>query len=167
MFFMVTGIFIGRFQPFHIGHLSVIYQMSQEVDEIIIGIGSAQYFDTEYNPFTADERELMIRKSLNIDKPYQIFKLNDLNDFPRWVPYVEYVCPKFDVVYSGNTIVKQLFEEREYKTVQPNNIKKISATEIRKMMLENKTWKEYLPEGAISIIEAIDGIARLKNLHKR
>jgi nicotinamide-nucleotide adenylyltransferase len=37
------GLLIGRFQPFHIGHLKAIEQATSENDEVIIGIGSAQY----------------------------------------------------------------------------------------------------------------------------
>ena len=33
--------YIGRFQPFHKGHLKVISQIAREVDELVIGIGSA------------------------------------------------------------------------------------------------------------------------------
>ena len=40
---MVTrGIIIGRFQPPHLGHLEVFKRILGEVDELIVGIGSAQ-----------------------------------------------------------------------------------------------------------------------------
>ena len=38
----IRGILIGRMQPVHNGHLQVIDKILEEVDEIIIGIGSAQ-----------------------------------------------------------------------------------------------------------------------------
>ena len=36
------GLLIGRMQPVHNGHIEIIKQILEEVDEIIIGIGSAQ-----------------------------------------------------------------------------------------------------------------------------
>lgn len=37
------GLFVGRFQPFHLGHLEAIKDTLGEVDELVIVIGSAQY----------------------------------------------------------------------------------------------------------------------------
>ena len=54
------GLFLGRFQPFHLGHLDVIKQALKMVDELVIVIGSAQYSHTFENPFTDSEREEMI-----------------------------------------------------------------------------------------------------------
>jgi len=163
---MKRGIFIGRFQPFHKGHLYVVKEMdnADDLEEIIIGIGTAQTGYTSYNPFTEDEREMMIRKSLELKKHYDVVKINDLNDYPRWVPYVESLCPKFDVVYAGNTIVKELFEEKGYEVRSPRKIH-ISATEIRQMMLVNGNWRDYIPQGTADVIEEIDGVKRLKEIN--
>ncbi len=60
----MRGLLIGRFQPFHKGHLYVIGKIAEEVDEIIIGIGSAQKSHCLDNPFTAGERLMMIKKAL-------------------------------------------------------------------------------------------------------
>ena len=40
------GLFVGRFQPFHLGHLDMVKYALTEVDELIIVIGSAQ--DSHY-----------------------------------------------------------------------------------------------------------------------
>ena len=60
----MNALFIGRFQPFHKGHLKIIQNISKEYDEIIIGIGSSQYGHALENPFTIDERITMIIKTL-------------------------------------------------------------------------------------------------------
>ncbi len=36
------GIFVGRFQPVHKGHMEVIKGILQDVDELVIIIGSSQ-----------------------------------------------------------------------------------------------------------------------------
>ena len=57
------GLLIGRMQPVHNGHIEIIKQILEEVDEIIIGIGSAQLSHELKNPFTAGER-LSWRKTI-------------------------------------------------------------------------------------------------------
>lgn len=47
---MKRGFYIGRFQPYHNGHQSVLEHIALEVDEIVIGIGSAQLSHLTDNP---------------------------------------------------------------------------------------------------------------------
>ena len=60
-------LFIGRFQPFHLGHLSVVKDIvaRNDVGEIIIGVGSSQYDNTEENPYSYEIREEMINRILH------------------------------------------------------------------------------------------------------
>ena len=46
-----VGLFIGRFQPFHKGHESIVRKMLEECEKVIIAIGSAQESGTVANPF--------------------------------------------------------------------------------------------------------------------
>ena len=63
------GILIGRMQPVHNGHIQVINKILEEVDEIIIGIGSAQLSHELKNPFTAGERILMMNQAYRRKAP--------------------------------------------------------------------------------------------------
>ena len=63
------GILIGRMQPVHNGHIQVINKILEEVDEIIIGIGSAQLSHELKNPFTAGERILMMNQAYRRKTP--------------------------------------------------------------------------------------------------
>jgi len=163
---MRRGLFIGRFQPLHIGHMSIIDKMSRakDLDEIIIGIGTSQCSHTLYNPYTAGERREMIERSLKTNKPYHIINIPDINDFPRWVNYVESLTLKFDVIYSGNTIVKELFEQKGYEVRLSEFEHDISATDIRKMMITGDPWGDYVPEGAREMIGRVKGVQRLRNI---
>src|SRR3989337_2069484 len=58
------GLYVGRFQPFHLGHLDAIKEVLKAVDELVIAIGSAQYSHNLNNPFTAGERLVMVRQAL-------------------------------------------------------------------------------------------------------
>jgi len=57
------GVFIGRFQPLHIGHEHVIRQALEQVKRLIVLVGSANVARDPRNPFTFDERSTMIRSS--------------------------------------------------------------------------------------------------------
>lgn len=58
---MKFGLFIGRFQPFHKGHKSIIDKIIADGYTPVILIGSVQEFRTFKNPFTYIEREQMLR----------------------------------------------------------------------------------------------------------
>ena len=54
----MRGLLIGRFQPFHGGHLEVVRKIRTDrpAASLLIGIGSAEESYTWENPFTAGER---------------------------------------------------------------------------------------------------------------
>ena len=58
------GVFIGRFQPFHLGHLSVITQGLTHANKLVILVGSSGAPRNHRNPFTFDERSKMIYNSI-------------------------------------------------------------------------------------------------------
>jgi bifunctional NMN adenylyltransferase/nudix hydrolase len=57
------GVFIGRFQPLHIGHEHVIRQALEQVKHLIVLVGSANVARDPRNPFTFDERAAMLRSA--------------------------------------------------------------------------------------------------------
>ena len=81
----MRGLYIGRFQPYHLGHQAVIHKIVEEVDEVVIAIGSAQVSHTPENPFTAGERMTMIYGALEDlrDRCY-IIPLQDVDRNAVW-----------------------------------------------------------------------------------
>lgn len=57
-------VYIGRFQPPHLAHIEIIKQALDKAEKVIILVGSANQPRTIKNPWTATEREEMIRASL-------------------------------------------------------------------------------------------------------
>jgi len=166
------GMFIGRFQPPHKGHVEIVKKILQEVDEVIIGIGSAQESHTLENPFTAGERELMITRSLADEKvdlsKIHIIPIPDVNNNAVWVSHVVSLSPPFHIVYSGNPLVRRLFKEVGFETKKPPMIKRKEywGTEIRERMIKNKSWRELVPKAVVSVMHEIDGVRRLRDLSK-
>jgi nicotinamide-nucleotide adenylyltransferase len=167
----MRGLLIGRFQPFHKGHVYVIKEILKEVDEIIIGIGSAQLSHTLENPFTAGGRVTMISKSLfenGIKKNFYIIPINDVNNNSLWVSHVKSLTPPFQIVYSANPLVKRLFKEvgMEVRTPPLFNREKYSGTEIRRRILEDEPWEDLVPKAVVETIKEVDGVRRMKELAK-
>ena len=164
------GILIGRLQPVHNGHIEVIKKILEEVDELVIGIGSAQKSHELKDPFTAGERVMIVTQSLienniNPDR-YYIIPMEDINFNAIWVSHVKMMTPPFSIVYSGNSLVKQLFYEEGFEVRNPPLYDRmnLSGTEVRRRMVEDGNWQELVPQATINIMDEIKGVERLKNL---
>ena len=169
----IRGILIGRMQPVHNGHMEVIKQILTEVDEIIIGIGSAQLSHEPKDPFTAGERVVMINQALaesDVDPSrYYIIPMQDINFNAIWAAHVAMLTPPFDIVYSGNPLVKQLFKEAGYEVRQPPLYDRLhlSGTEVRRRIINDDNWQELVPDATVELIDEINGIERIRNLAKK
>ena len=162
----MKALFIGRFQPFHLGHLKVLTSLSEKY-EFIIGIGSAQYSNTYDNPFTLDERIEMIKESLrDINIQYKIYPIPDIHDYSRWVDHVCSIIPSFDIVLSNNPVTKRLFEEKGFKVdnIPRYNRSIYSGREIRYRISRDKPWEDLVPIPVAKLIHRIDGVRRIQNL---
>jgi nicotinamide-nucleotide adenylyltransferase len=166
------GLFVGRFQPFHLGHLSAIKDLLKEVDELVIVIGSAQYSHNLNNPFTAGERLIMVRKALEeagIDySRVWVVPVPDAHLHMMWVSALEGYTPPFDVVYSNEPLTRRLFIEAKYrvKPIRFHERKLYSSTEIRERMLKEESWEKLVPKSVAAFIKEIDGVNRLRDLTK-
>ena len=161
---MKRGFYIGRFQPYHNGHHEVLEHISKEVDEIIIGIGSAQLSHMIDNPFTAGERVLMITRALeSLGCPYYVIPIEDIQRNALWVAHVQSMAPPFDLCYSSNPLVVRLFTEAGVKVQSPAMYERdtLSGTKIRERILNGKPWKKLLPPAVVQVIKEIDGDERL------
>jgi len=139
-------IFIGRFQPFHTGHESVVRQALQLSDKVIIMVGSAYQPRTVRNPWDFNEREALIRLAFSTqeNRKILIFPLLDYtyND-ALWIKSVQQIVG--GVVHSkiaSKPIIGLIGHQKdgssEYLTqfpqwerVEVENYNNISSTDIR------------------------------------
>ncbi|MCL7475025.1 MAG: nicotinamide-nucleotide adenylyltransferase [ANME-2 cluster archaeon] len=162
--------YIGRFQPFHLGHQTVLESIAHEVDEIIIGIGSAQVSHEQDDLFTAGERVLMISRALeNFGVKHYIIPIEDIQRNSVWVSHIISMTPPFKVVYSNNPLVIRLFEEAGIEVKQsPMYLREqYSGTEIRRRMVAGEGWESLVPSSTVDIINEIGGVERLKLISGR
>jgi len=166
------GLYVGRFQPFHLGHLYTIKDVLTKIDELIIVIGSAQHSHNLENPFTAGERLTMIRHSLeeadvDLDRVW-IVPVPDMHLHMLWVSAVEGYTPKFNKLYSNEPLTCRLFIEAGY-TVENISLfdrQTFASTFIREKMLKDENWTTLVPKSVADFINKIDGVNRLKDLSR-
>jgi nicotinamide-nucleotide adenylyltransferase len=166
----LRGLYVGRFQPFHIGHAEVIRSLLAKVDELVIIIGSAQKSHELDNPFTAGERYMMIKDALGdlgvLSSRYHLIPVPDSPMHSIWVAQVVSYSPPFDIVFSNDPLTRRLFKELRVP-VEPVKFYRrdiFSATEVRKRMLEGGNWQELVPRSVANHIERIKGVERLREL---
>lgn len=170
---MNRGLFIGRFQPFHKGHLETLKFALDNVDQLIIAIGSSQKSHEPRNPFTAGERVLMIRNAIDevpeVDyNKILIIPVPDVNVHKLWTYQLDMLVPPYKQVYTNDEFTKLLFWERGTKVIEAKlyNRDQYSATEVRKRMATNNDWESLVTKSTSKIIKQINGIERIKSIFK-
>lgn len=163
----MRALYVGRFQPFHKGHLKVARQIADEVGEVVIAVGSAQESHTLHNPFTAGERVSMITKAVEgLDTTFYAIPVEDVNRNSVWTSHIRSICPPFETVYTNNPLVVRLFKE-EGTDVRQNHLyerEKYSGKEIRSRMLENDDWRPLVPGATEAVVDEVNGVERLRDL---
>lgn len=81
---MKYGVLLGRFQPFHIGHEAIVHEIIADGLRPIVLIGSADVLDTR-NPYTANDRDSMIKRVFNVDTAW----IDDKDTYDAWLEEVE------------------------------------------------------------------------------
>lgn len=155
---MNSALFIGRFQPFHNGHLAVIKKILEHHDHVLIIIGSAQYSHEKHNPFTTPEREEMIRKTLKDNNipasKFTIIPVKDTHD-DNWYYLLQSHLPAYSTLYTGSEDVKKHFEagHSTAKIVHLERINNISATKIRQLIKQKKPIDQFVPPQVAELIK--------------
>lgn len=164
----MNGLFIGRFQPFHLGHLSAVKFALSQVENLWIGIGSSNRSNEKRNPFTSDERKEMILFSLDnsLSRRIQIYYIPDVDDHEKWTFHVDSLVPKYDVVFSNDDFTLSLYQKRKIKVVQVPLEKRenLSGTNIRELIMTGKNWQDFVPDGTKKVLLKIDAQKRLAKI---
>jgi len=165
-----VGLYIGRFQPFHNGHLQAVKSILAEVDEVIIVIGYAQLSHTETNPFTAGERLSMIRLSLNeagVDPGGYLTVTVPFDESNSvYVSRITSYTPEFNDVYSNDPLIRQLFEESGVpaKAIAAYRRDIYSAAEFRSRVLAGEVWEELVPSSVAEFPKKIEGPDQVRRI---
>lgn len=106
------AVFIGRFQPFHFGHLHIIEAALKRAQYLMIIVGSADVARRpDHNPFTAAERIQMIKAVM---PPWMLARvrftsLHDFGNMPMWTAAVRRraaaICEELQLVEPKVTLI--------------------------------------------------------------
>ena len=164
----MNGLLIGRFQPFHLGHLDAVLFGLTRVDDLSICIGSSNKYNEKKNPFSAAERREMILSSIepSIVSRIKIFNIPDVDNHEKWTFEIDQIVPKYDVVFTNDEFTKTLFEKRQINVIHVilKDREKFSGTNVRQLILDDKNWQDLVPQGTRKVLDKINGADRLKNL---
>lgn len=158
---------IGRFQPFHLGHLSLLKKGLKDCDEIIIAIGSSNNKREDINPFLTEERYNMIKKvivSENLPKKkIIIIDIHNEKSDTVWLQNIQTLCPSFHSVYTGTNrgyeYMKKLFTSINKPFHIIKNIIDIDASTLRKKMKNNDpSWETFLHPSTVEYLHSINGL---------
>ncbi|MCL4364760.1 pantetheine-phosphate adenylyltransferase [Candidatus Marsarchaeota archaeon] len=168
------GIFIGRFQPFHKGHLSALRRALRLCDRVVVGIGGANRQGTDSNPLSTKDRITIISSALRLEgidaRRVRFIGIPDFECNDTWFDYIISREPGIEVVLSRNRLVKSIFRGKGISAISPKwkDRGRLDASIIRDRMRKGLRWDDRVPKGAVKeiknrrrkIIEASDIVNR-------
>ena len=164
----MDGLLIGRFQPFHLGHLDAVLFGLSRAENLFIGIGSSNKSNERKNPFSAEERREMIVTSIepSIADRIKIFDVPDVGDHEKWTFEIDKTVPKYDIVFTNDEFTRTLFEKREISVISVilKDREKFSGTNIRNLIAYDRNWRDLVPQGTRNVLDNINAKERLQNL---
>ena len=164
----MNGLLIGRFQPFHLGHLEALQFALSKVDKLWVGLGSSDSPIQKNNPFTAMERKEMILSSIDdsMKEKISIYFIPDLDNHIKWIEKIDTIVPKFDIVFSNDDLTNHLYSNRDVQVISIPFLKRdvLSGTNIRKLIISDQKWDDLIPKGTKDFLINISARNRLKNL---
>lgn len=170
---MATSVaIVGRFQPFHWGHYDYLMASSKISNKLIICITNPDRNNfyihetnlvrslPDSNPFSFEERCLMIRRTMDflsphveytfkqckLGKPTFLYDSIDCNTDICLTVYDEWGKYRVKLFKQAGYIVKILWERK---------IKITTSTEIRRRIREGLDWKHLVPTGTSETINEI------------
>lgn len=152
-----TGLVIGRFQPFHNGHLYLLKEALKICDKIIIGIGSSNVVNDD-NPWSAEKRRQVIEKVISeenlADKVIKVVEIPDDPDDEVWYENVANIVGKFDIWLGNNDWNDEIFTAHGVPVLKVDFWQRYlhEGTKIRKLIKEKKSWQSRVPSYIISLL---------------
>lgn len=173
-----TAIVIGRFQPLHNGHITLISSAFDVAESVVVIIGSVNSPRTPKNPFTFAERSMMIQQSFTdqISRLF-IFGVEDtLYSDQQWVSEVQYnvdiVTHDKGVVLIGHhrdasSYYLDMFPQWQFLEV-PAFENNLNGTAIRELFYNQTDISRLVPSSVTEVIHNINSvdIATLRNEHQ-
>jgi nicotinamide-nucleotide adenylyltransferase len=142
---MKIPVFLGRFQPFHSGHRSIVENILAEYPSMTLIIGSSNISGTEENPWSYIERLSIISENIPealLDR-VTIYPLPDVPDDTVWCENLKQIIPHNSILFTGNEWVRDLCTVHDVQTDWIVPTIDISATKIREMIRNGEEVSQW------------------------
>jgi nicotinamide-nucleotide adenylyltransferase len=164
----MNGLLIGRFQPFHLGHLEALQFALSKVDKLWVGLGSSNKSIEKSNPFSAEERKEMILSSIDdsIKNKITIYFIPDVDNHVKWIEKIDTIVPKFDIIFSNDPLTDHLYSKRTVQVISIPFLNRdtLSGTNIRNLIINDQKWENFVPEDTKNFLINFGVKEHLKNL---
>ncbi|OQY65510.1 hypothetical protein B6D29_03705 [Microgenomates bacterium UTCPR1] len=152
-----TALIIGRFQPFHLGHLYLLKKTLKISDKVKIAVGSATIYD-ENNPLDYKTREQIIKavfyKEKSEDRLLNVVPLDDFPDDKEWLSETIRLAGDFDVVVSNNEWTVEIMKKAGFLVKQFPYFKRslYEGWRVRELIIKNGSWQKRVPDYLINYL---------------
>lgn len=152
-----AGLLIGRFQPFHKGHLYLVQEALKHVNKLVIGIGSSN-IENEENPFDFEERKRMLKKVIEKENFKNIIDIFPIPDDPSddvWLENTLNIAGKPDLYIGNDKWTTGIFKNAGYKILKIPYFKRelYEGKKIRPLIVQNEKWEDRVPSYLIDSIK--------------
>jgi nicotinamide-nucleotide adenylyltransferase len=164
---MKIGVYCGRFNPPHKGHLALIKRLKGKVGRLVIVIGCSELRNQKRNPFSGSERKRMLEaylKELGI-RGVQVVNLSNRGPYSHAIKNLLGKYGGFDVLFNDNKTVARLIGKRA-KVVSFKRIGTVSSTMIRDRIAHGGEWESLTGKSVARLIRRFDGVRRIRNAYK-
>ena len=164
-----TGVYWGRFNPPHKGHLAVIRRLSKRC-RLIVAIGSSEHRDERANPFSGAERKRMLRsylKELKIEG-VRVVTLEDGRS-ERWAlgNLIRKCAPDQLFLSTEKHRLADLAETR-VRVVRFRRTGTVSSTAVRDAIAAGDgRWRTMTGRSVARLVEEMGGIQRIRRAYGR
>jgi nicotinamide-nucleotide adenylyltransferase len=161
-----VGVYWGRFNPPHRGHIALAKRLVKKVDFLIVAVGNAESKNTRRNPFSGEERVEMLRSYLKEQsiKVKDVVAVNDGNSWASSIDNLFEKCGEFDILFTDHKTIARLVGNRA-KVVSFERRGGISSTLMRDSIAEGRKWENLTGKSVVSLMKRLDGIARIKRAY--
>lgn len=162
------AVFIGRFQPFHEGHLHVIEKALEQANKVIVLVGSATGARRPRNPWSYQERHGVIMDAINKGMFYSgrvwVLPLRDyIYREDRWLDAVQRAVGSVAPSTTSIALIGRNKDESTYylsrfpqwKSIEVSDGTNIDATMIRGAFFSGKGVEgNFIPAATIKFLHA-------------
>ncbi len=171
------GIYIGRFQPFHLGHLHTIRLALDRTEEVILILGSHRVAPDIRNPWSSQERIDMLKSCLSPEDLSRIHFLpvrDWLYSDNLWLSAVQQQVfaitkrsPSVAVIghrKDASSYYLDLFPQWDY--IETGNYQNLNSTEIRRAYFGESQFDatDAVPECIVQTLETFRQSVRYQEL---